>query len=97
MKTAHDIIRRPIISEKSMAGVQNKVYTFEVAKDASKTEIKYAVEEIFKVSVVSVNTINVEGKMKRMGVHTGRRPSWKKAIVKLTASSKPIEFFEGMN
>lgn len=96
MKTAYDVIRRPIISEKSMAGVADKVYTFEVAKDASKTEVKNAVEEIFKVKVVSVNTINCDGKEKRMGVHVGRRPDWKKAIVKLTADSKPIEFFEGM-
>ena len=96
MKTAHDIIRRPIITEKSLAGVQNKVYTYEVALDANKHEIKKAVEEIFKVKVDAVNTMNVRGKEKRMGVHTGFTPRRKKAIVKLTADSKPIEFFEGM-
>ena len=96
MKTAHDIIRRPLITEKSLAGVQNKVYTFEVALDANKHEIKQAVEEIFKVKVDAVNTMNVRGKEKRMGVHTGFTPRRKKAIVKLTADSKPIEFFEGM-
>ena len=97
MKTAHDIIRRPIITEKSLAGVQNKVYTFEVALDANKHEIKKAVEEIFKVKVDAVNTMNVRGKEKRMGARpAGRRPSWKKAMVTLTADSKSIEFFEGM-
>ena len=96
MKTAHDIIRRPIITERSLAGVQNKVYTFEVALGANKHEIKNAVEEIFKVKVDTVNTMNVRGKEKRMGVHTGFTSRRKKAIVKLTADSKPIEFFEGM-
>ncbi len=96
MKTAYDVIRKPLISEKSMTGVANLVYTFEVAVDASKTEIKDAVEEIFKVKVEKVNTINCEGKIKRMGVHSGRRAAKKKAIVKLAEGSKPIEFFEGM-
>ncbi len=96
MKTAYDVIRKPVISEKSMDGVANKVYTFEVATDASKTEIKNAVEEIFKVTVEAVNTMNYYGKEKRMGVHIGNRSKRKKAIVKLSADSKPIEFFEGM-
>lgn len=96
MKTPHDIIRKPVISEKSMAGAAEKVYTFEVAQDASKTEIKNAVEEIFKVEVDTVNTINYYGKEKRVGVHIGRRSKRKKAIVKLSSASKPIEFFEGM-
>lgn len=96
MKYAHDIIRRPIISEKSMIGISDKKYTFEVAKDANKIEIKNAVETVFNVKVASVNTVNVTGKMKRMGVHTGRRPSYKKAIVTLTEDSKSIEFFESM-
>ena len=96
MKTAHDIIRRPIITERSLAGVQNKVYTFEVALGANKHEIKNAVEEIFKVKVDTVNTMNVRGKETRMGVHSGFTSRRKKAIVKLTADSKPIEFFEGM-
>ncbi len=97
MKYAHDIIRRPIISEKSMSGIADKKYTFEVSKDANKIEIKNAIETVFKgVKVKSVNTVNVTGKMKRVGVHTGRRPSYKKAIVTLTADSKTIEFFESM-
>ena len=96
MKYAHDIIRRPIISEKSMSGIVDKKYTFEVAKDANKIEIKNAVETVFGVKVKSVNTVNITGKMKRVGVHTGRRPSYKKAIVTLTEDSKTIEFFESM-
>lgn len=96
MKTAYDIIIRPIITERSMEGIATKKYVFEVAKDAGKIEIRNAIEEIFGVKVVSVNTMNVQGKEKRMGVYTGRRASWKKAIVQLTEESKTIEFFEGM-
>ena len=96
-KTAYDIIRKPIITEKSMNASADKKYTFEVAGSANKIEIKQAVEEIFGVKVEKVNTMNVLGKFKRMGVHVGKRPDWKKAIVKLTADSKTIEFFEGMN
>jgi large subunit ribosomal protein L23 len=96
MKTAYDIIRKPVISEKSMDGAREKIYTFEVATDSNKTEIKKAVEEIFKVEVVSVNTVTLKGKEKRVGVHIGNRPERKKAIVKLSEKSKPIEFFEGM-
>ena len=96
MKTAHDVIIRPIITEASMSRLADKKYTFEVASDANKIEIKKAVEEIFGVKVEKVNTIRMDGKEKRMGVHIGRRASWKKAMVKLTADSKTIEFFEGM-
>ena len=97
MKTAYDIIKRPIITEQSMSETENKKYTFEVAKDANKIEIAKAVEEIFGVKVEKVNTMNMDGKAKRMGaMPAGRRPSWKKAMVKLTADSKTIEFFEGM-
>jgi large subunit ribosomal protein L23 len=71
-------------------------YTFVVDKKANKTEIKNAIEQIFGVKVDKVNTINMKGKKKRMGIHEGRRPNWKKAIVKLTPDSKGIEFFEGM-
>ncbi len=92
---AHDIIRRPIITEQSMDQVADKKYTFEVAKGANKIEIKKAVEEIFKVEVAKVTTINYKGKPKRMGVHAGKRADWKKAVVKLTDSSKTIELFEG--
>lgn len=94
---AHDIIIRPIITEDSMDRTANKVYTFKVASSATKPEVKKAVEEIFKVSVDNVNTMTVKRKPKRMGVHAGYTSEWKKAIVTLTADSKPIEFFEGMN
>ena len=93
---AHDIIIKPLLSEKSYAGIQDKKYSFVVAKSANKTEIKLAIEEIFGVIVEKVNTINVLGKFKRMGVHVGKRADWKKAIVTVTADSKKIEFFESM-
>ena len=96
MKTAYDIILRPVVSEASMSETEIKKYVFEVAVDANKTEIGKAVEEIFGVEVMSVNTMRVPGKMKRMGVHSGYRPERKKAIVRLTEKSKTIEFFEGM-
>ena len=93
----YDIIRRPVITEQSMADVADKKYVFEVAIDANKTEIKAAVEEIFGVKVAKVNTLNMQGKAKRMGMRpAGRRANWKKAMVTLTADSKTIEFFEGM-
>lgn len=91
---AHDIIRRPIVTEKSMDQTADKKYTFEVAKGANKIEIKKAVEEIFKVEVEKVTTINYKGKPKRQGVFVGKRADWKKAVVKLTPSSKTIELFE---
>ena len=95
--TAYDIIKRPIITEQSMSETENKKYTFEVAKSANKIEIAKAVEEIFGVKVEKVNTINREGKRKRLGAQPeGKRNDWKKAVVKLTADSKTIEFFESM-
>lgn len=97
MKTVYDVIRKPIITEKTMGIMESKKYTFEVAPDANKIEIKNAVEKIFGVKVASVNTMNVLGKYKRMGVHVGKRPDWKKAIVTLKEDSKTIEFFDGMN
>ena len=97
MKSAYDIILKPVISERSMYGIQDKKYTFDVATDANKIEIAKAVEEIFGVKVAKVNTINMYGKEKRLGRYpSGRRASWKKAMVTLTADSKSIEFFEGM-
>lgn len=97
MKTAYDIILRPIISEQSMEHTELKKYVFEVAKDANKIEIKKAIEEIFGVEVEKVTTINVTGKKKRTGAYpAGYTAEWKKAVVKLTESSKTIEFFEGM-
>ena len=94
---AHDIIVRPILSEKSYADIANKKYTFEVAKSANKTNIKKAVEEIFKVKVESVNISNVYGKIKRQGRHEGLTGSYKKAIVQLTSDSKTIEFFDSLS
>ena len=96
MKLAQDIIIAPVITEKSMAGIADKKYTFKVAKDANKIEIAAAVEEIFKVKVAKVNTISVRGKEKRMGRYSGYTASWKKAIVTLKADSKAIEFFDGL-
>ena len=94
---AYDIIRKPIITEQSMEAVEAKKYVFEVAIDANKTEIKAAVEEIFGVKVAKVNTVRMQGKVKRTGAYpAGRRAAYKKAIVTLTADSKTIEFFEGM-
>lgn len=93
---AHDIIIRPIITEKSMMGIAEKKYTFEVAKTATKIDIANAVEEAFKVKVAKVNTVSVRGKLKRQGRTQGYTKSWKKAVVTLTADSKSIEFFEGM-
>ncbi len=96
MKTAHDVIIRPIITEASMSRLADKKYTFEVASDANKIEIKKAVEEIFKVDVDKVNTISVKSKNKRVGYHLGKTSEWKKAIVTLKPESKTIEFFDGM-
>ena len=97
MKAPQDIIIAPVITEKSMAGIATKKYTFKVACDANKIEIAKAVEEIFGVKVIKVNTLNVTGKLKRTGRYpAGRRPSWKKAVVTLSDDSKSIEFFEGM-
>ena len=94
---AYDIIRKPVITEQSMEATADKKYVFEVAVNSNKTEIKAAVEEIFGVKVAKVNTIRMQGKVKRTGAYpAGRRPAYKKAIVTLTADSKTIEFFEGM-
>ena len=94
---AYDIIIRPDITEQSMESVTDKKYVFQVAVDSNKTEIKAAIEEIFGVKVAKVNTIRMQGKMKRTGAYpAGRRASYKKAIVTLTADSKTIELFEGM-
>ena len=96
MKTPYDVIIAPIITEKSMDDAAERKYTFKVAKDANKTEIKLALEKIFDVEVEKVNVMNVGGKKKRMGRYVGRTPDSKKAIVKLTESSKEIEFFQGL-
>lgn len=94
---AYDIIRRPVITEQSMESVADKKYVFVVDVNADKTQIKAAVEQIFGVKVAKVNTIRMQGKMKRTGAYpAGRRAEYKKAVVTLTADSKTIEFFEGM-
>ena len=98
MKSYADIIVRPLITEKSMDGVADKCYTFEVAKDATKAEIAAAVEAMFKkTKVAKVNTIIMKKKPKRYGVHFGYTGEWKKAVVTLTEESAPIAFFESMN
>lgn len=96
MKSPYDIILKPVITEASMDMIADKKYTFKVATDANKVEIKKAVEEIFGVKVDKVTTMNFEGKLKRMGRFEGRRASYKKAVVKLAADSKTIEFFDSM-
>lgn len=96
MKLAQEIILRPVITENSMEGVADKKYTFKVAKDATKIDIKRAVEELFGVEVAKVNTMHVRGRQRRQGYTVGRTASWKKAIVTLTEDSKTIEFFDGI-
>ena len=97
MRTAYDIVIRPIITEQSMEDLDIKKYVFEVAKDANKIEIAKAVEEIFGVRVIKVTTLHVNGKTKRVGANPqGKTRSWKKAVVKLSEDSKNIEIFENM-
>ena len=96
MRTAYDVIIKPVVTENSMEDAQAKKYTFKVAVDANKTEVKNAVEEIFGVEVAKVNIMNVKGKLKRMGRNTGMTAAYKKAIVTLTEDSKEIEFFQGL-
>ena len=93
---SYEIIKKPVITENSMDQMADRKYTFEVAKDANKIEIKKAVEEVFGVKVEKVTTMRVLGKVKRMGANSGKRPDWKKAIVKLAENSKTIEFFDGL-
>ena len=96
MRNPQDIIIRPVITERSMEDMAEGKYTFVVDKKTNKSEIKKAVETIFGVKVEKVTTMNMKGKVKRQGIYIGKRPDWKKAIVKLTEDSKRIEFFEGM-
>ena len=97
MRTAQDIILKPIITEESMMGIMTKKYTFKVAKDANKIEIAKAVEAVFPgTKVAKVNTMNVLGKVKRMGRNEGYTPDRKNAIVTLKEDSKPIEFFNSL-
>ena len=97
MKMVQDIIIKPIITEASMDALADKRYTFKVRTDATKPEIAKAVETMFGVKVAKVNTISMKKKPKRLGVHFGYTSEWKKAIVTLTADSKTIEFFDGLN
>ncbi|WP_099204876.1 50S ribosomal protein L23 [Scatolibacter rhodanostii] len=96
MKTSQDIVIRPIITEKTMAGIADRKYTFEVDKSATKIEIAAAVKELFGVNVSKVHTMHVRGQLRRQGRTEGYTRSWKKAIVTLTENSKTIEFFESM-
>ena len=93
----YDIIIRPILTEKSYDGIATKRYTFEVAPNATKTTVKNAVENIFKVKVEKVNIVNVHGKIKTQGRHSGLTGNYKKAIVQLSADSKSIEFFDSLS
>ncbi|MCR6108886.1 50S ribosomal protein L23 [Bacillus sp. A301a_S52] len=95
MADVRDIIKRPIITEKTADLMVDKKYTFEVDPRATRTQVKLAVEEIFGVTVVNVNTMNYKGKFKRFGRHSGYTRKRKKAIVQLSADSKELEFFEG--
>jgi len=93
----YDIIQKPILSERTFDGIKNKCYVFRVVKSATKDQIKLAIENAFKgVKVEAVRTANYMGKTKRQGRHEGKCADWKKAFVQLTADSKPIEFFEGL-
>jgi len=96
MKDPRDIIKRPVITERTADYMNGLKYVFEVDIRANKTEIKQAVEAIFNVKVSNVNTLRVPAKPKRYGRHFGYRPEWKKAFVTLTADSKPLEFFESV-
>ncbi len=89
-----ELVKRPLITERTTKLMEENKYCFLVDPRANKTQIKQAIEEIFKVKVKAVNTFNRLGKIKRMGRHEGRRPSWKRAVVTLEAGSR-IEFFEG--
>ena len=97
MKSVADIIVRPLITEKSMQGISEKTYAFEVMKHATKPEIANAVEEMFGVKVAKVNTINMKKQPKRVGYHMGYTKEWKKAIVTLTEDSKTIAFFDSLS
>lgn len=96
MNSPYDIILKPVLTEQSYDSIADKKYTFIVARKATKTEIKKAVESIFDVKVVKVNTLTRRGKTKRMGKSEGVKPTTKRAVVKLTKDSKNIEFFESM-
>lgn len=94
MKTAQDVVIRPLVTEKSTRLIEMGKYSFVVSRDANKIDIKNAVEQLFDVKVKAVNTLRIKGKPRRVGIHRGYRPSWKKAYVTLQEGSKRIEIFE---
>jgi large subunit ribosomal protein L23 len=94
MKNPRDLIKRPVVTERTSDFMEQRKYVFEVDLRANKTEIKQAIEQIFKVKVVGVNTLRMPAKPKRYGKHSGYTSEWKKAIVQLSADSKPLEYFE---
>ena len=96
MKAPQDIIIKPIITERSMDALQTGKYTFKVDRNANKIEIAEAIEKLFDVKVAKVNTMNCNGRTKRVGRYVGKTADWKKAIVTLKEDSKTIEFFDGM-
>jgi large subunit ribosomal protein L23 len=96
MKSLYDVIKRPVITERTTEMMAQKKYVFEVPLKANKTEIKQAVEKVFGVKVVAVNTSRVPAKPKRYGKYSGYTSEWKKAIVTLSPESKELEFFEGV-
>ena len=95
MENLRDVLIKPLVTEKTKDVMQDNKYTFVVPLKANKVEIRQAVEKVFKVKVLEVNTVRVLGKIKRMGKHSGKRPDYKKAVVKL-APCQRIEFFEGV-
>ena len=95
MENLRDVLIKPLVTEKTNDVMQDNKYTFVVPLKANKVEIRQAVEKVFKVKVLEVNTVRVLGKIKRMGKHSGKRPDYKKAVVKL-APGQRIEFFEGV-
>ncbi len=96
MRDPRDVIKKPIVSERSTELQEERKYVFEVDMKANKTEIRHAVESLFKVEVESVNTMRVLGKFTRYGKHSGYKSDWKKAIIKLTVTSKPIPIFDSV-
>ncbi|GIO10316.1 50S ribosomal protein L23 [Brevibacillus reuszeri] len=96
MKSLHDVLKRPVITERTTDMMAEKKYVFEVPLKANKTEIKQAVEKVFGVKVEAVNTVRVPAKPKRYGKYSGYTSEWKKAIVKLTEDSKDLAFYEGV-
>ena len=96
MKNPHDLIKRPIITEETSDMMVDKKYVFEVAKKTNKTQIKQAIEQIFKVKVIKVNTMIMPAKPKNYGRYSGYTSEWKKAIVTLSEDSKPLEYFESV-